>query len=131
MLITIIIGFDVAPQPRAFIRLPIKSLFRVDTSLDDIPTLDPETYSITQRVKFVNQCMKNAGFPRLSDYEKALLTQDFQRSKTGPGSRECELLQYHEWNHGLKVRMANINEYLSTRHYQGAWQERLSTGSEQ
>ena len=70
--------------------------------------------------------MKKAGFPRLSGYEKALLTQDFQRSKTGPGSRECEPLQYR-----LKVRMANINEYLSTRHYQGAWQERLLAGFEQ
>ena len=104
---------------------PDKIAVPVDTSLDDIPILDPETYPITQRIKFVNQCMKNAGFPRLSDYEKALLTGDFQKSKTGPGSRECELLQYHEWNHGLKVRMANINEYLSIRRYQATWRERL------
>jgi len=95
--------------------------------LPRIPILPVEQYSLVQRIKFVNQCLVNAGFPRVGDYLLTLMTENFDSHRKGAAnqSKKCTNLQLHEWTWGLPNLLKNLDDFISTRIHNSAWTEKL------
>lgn len=96
------------------------------TEPETIPEL-PKTASLPQRTKFVNQCMKNAGFNHPSDYITAVMTEDFQKNQAGKGSLECQRLKWHEWNAGFEDTMKRLDSFILSRRHAPSWKNKLES----
>jgi hypothetical protein len=106
---------------------PDKLAAPLTEDLPRIPILPVEQFSLVQRIKFVNQCLVNAGFPRAGDYLLTLMTETFdshQKAATNK-SKKCTNLQLHEWTWGLPNLLKNLDEFISTRIHNSAWAEKL------
>jgi len=97
----------------------------LETEPETIPEL-PKTASLPQRIKFVNQCMKNAGFNHPSDYITALMTEDFVRNQAGKGSLDVSdyngmsgmrALRYHE----------RLDSFILSRRHSPSWKNKLES----
>jgi hypothetical protein len=105
---------------------PDRQAPHVNCPLDQIPTLSQEA-TLVERIKFVNQCIKNAGFKHVSDFTVALMTVDFKTSIGKKGSHECTMIQYHEWSAGFEDTMKRLDEFIYSRRRNSTWNTRLES----
>src|ERR1700722_1756147 len=108
---------------------PDKSAVPLTDDLPRIPILPVEQYTLVQRIKFVNQCLINAGFPRVGDYLLTLTTETFNSHRKGATnqSKKCTNLQLQEWTWGLPNLLKNLDDFVSTRICIPAWTEKLKS----
>src|SRR3984957_18722550 len=92
---------------------PDKSAVPLTDDLPRIPILPVEQYTLVQRIKFVNQCLINAGFPRVGDYLLTLTTETFNSHRKGATnqSKKCTNLQLQEWTWGLPNLLKNLDDF--------------------
>ena len=98
------------------------------TDEENIP--DIRDHPLAERIKFVNSCMKKAGFEHPSDYIVDLMTTDFRKAKSGPtgkGSNECDRLQYHHWYSGFETTLQRLEAYVHSRRTSDAWIAKLAS----
>ena len=106
---------------------PDKSAVPLTEDLPQIPILPVEQFSLVQRIKFANQCLVNAGFPRVGDYLLTLMTETFNSHDKGAinKSKKCTNLQLHEWIWGFPNLLKNLDDFVSTRIHKSSWTEKL------
>ena len=111
---------------------PDKISVPVSTPVDEIPTLQSGDYTLEQRIKFVNQSLKNAGFDRVEDYLFTLMTTKFDsQQKNAPDkSNTCQILHLRSWSSGFPKLLHDLDNFISTRIHHWAWTEKLKSYKE-
>jgi hypothetical protein len=63
----------------------------------------------------------------VSDYTIALMTEDFKTNNEKKGSKECAMIQYHEWSAGFEDTMKRLDEFVYSRRRNSTWNTLLES----